>query len=143
MGRGDAPVLVDQEGGRVQRLGPPHWQRHPAAAREEFRESPGQRRDEHPASRLAKRVAGQKPRRADEEGDAEGDEDVGEAGDEAQALVVVSPLRRRLRLLAGEPAEGLDLRRGDDAAGHRTRQESVVDHRRAGGHEERWRIAPI
>lgn len=27
----DAPVLVDQEGGRVQRLGPPHWRRYPAA----------------------------------------------------------------------------------------------------------------
>ncbi len=25
-----APVLVDQEGGRVQRLGPPHWPRYPA-----------------------------------------------------------------------------------------------------------------
>jgi beta-N-acetylhexosaminidase len=25
LGRQDAPVLVDQEGGRVQRLGPPHW----------------------------------------------------------------------------------------------------------------------
>lgn len=24
-GTGDAPVLIDQEGGRVQRLGPPHW----------------------------------------------------------------------------------------------------------------------
>ena len=33
VGREDAPVLVDQEGGRVQRLGPPHWPRHPAAAR--------------------------------------------------------------------------------------------------------------
>ena len=33
VGRRDAPVMVDQEGGRVQRLGPPHWQRHPAAAR--------------------------------------------------------------------------------------------------------------
>ena len=33
VGRGDAPVLVDQEGGRVQRLAPPHWQRLPAAAR--------------------------------------------------------------------------------------------------------------
>lgn len=31
-GRSDAPVLVDQEGGRVQRLGPPHWRRHPPAA---------------------------------------------------------------------------------------------------------------
>ncbi len=28
----DAPVLVDQEGGRVQRLGPPHWPRYPAGA---------------------------------------------------------------------------------------------------------------
>ena len=28
--RDDAPVLVDQEGGRVQRLGPPHWRRRPA-----------------------------------------------------------------------------------------------------------------
>ncbi len=32
VGRGDAPVLVDQEGGRVQRLGPPHWPRYPAGA---------------------------------------------------------------------------------------------------------------
>lgn len=29
VGRPDAPVLVDQEGGRVQRLGPPHWRRFP------------------------------------------------------------------------------------------------------------------
>jgi beta-N-acetylhexosaminidase len=28
----EAPVLVDQEGGRVQRLGPPHWPRYPAGA---------------------------------------------------------------------------------------------------------------
>lgn len=28
----DAPVLVDQEGGRVQRLGPPHWPEYPPAA---------------------------------------------------------------------------------------------------------------
>ena len=28
----DAPVLVDQEGGRVQRLGPPHWPGYPAGA---------------------------------------------------------------------------------------------------------------
>ncbi len=27
--RDDAPVLIDQEGGRVQRLGPPHWGRYP------------------------------------------------------------------------------------------------------------------
>ncbi|MFV4649205.1 glycoside hydrolase family 3 N-terminal domain-containing protein, partial [Mycobacterium tuberculosis] len=25
-----APVLIDQEGGRVQRLGPPHWPKYPA-----------------------------------------------------------------------------------------------------------------
>ena len=33
LGRGEAMVLVDQEGGRVQRLGPPNWRRHPAAGR--------------------------------------------------------------------------------------------------------------
>ena len=27
--RPDAPILIDQEGGRVQRLGPPHWHRYP------------------------------------------------------------------------------------------------------------------
>ena len=32
VGRSDAPVLVDQEGGRVQRLGPPVWPAAPAAA---------------------------------------------------------------------------------------------------------------
>ena len=29
VGRSDAPVLIDQEGGRVQRLGPPHWGKYP------------------------------------------------------------------------------------------------------------------
>jgi beta-N-acetylhexosaminidase len=29
MGRADAPVLIDQEGGRVQRLKPPHWPIYP------------------------------------------------------------------------------------------------------------------
>jgi beta-N-acetylhexosaminidase len=29
----EAPVLIDQEGGRVARLGPPHWREAPAAAR--------------------------------------------------------------------------------------------------------------
>src|SRR6476660_2933234 len=29
----EAPVLVDQEGGRVQRLGPPHWPTYPPGAR--------------------------------------------------------------------------------------------------------------
>jgi len=32
VGRNDAPVLIDQEGGRVQRMGPPHWPAYPAAA---------------------------------------------------------------------------------------------------------------
>jgi beta-N-acetylhexosaminidase len=29
VGRADAPILIDQEGGRVQRLGPPHWPKYP------------------------------------------------------------------------------------------------------------------
>ena len=32
LGRTDAPVLVDQEGGRVQRMRPPVWRRYPSAA---------------------------------------------------------------------------------------------------------------
>jgi beta-N-acetylhexosaminidase len=30
--RPDAPVMIDQEGGRVQRLRPPHWRRYPPAS---------------------------------------------------------------------------------------------------------------
>ena len=33
IGRADAPVLIDQEGGRVARLKPPHWRAAPAPAR--------------------------------------------------------------------------------------------------------------
>jgi beta-N-acetylhexosaminidase len=33
IGRPAAPVLIDQEGGRVARLRPPHWRSYPAAAR--------------------------------------------------------------------------------------------------------------
>ncbi|MBV9015667.1 MAG: beta-N-acetylhexosaminidase [Alphaproteobacteria bacterium] len=33
VGRAEAPVLIDQEGGRVQRLQPPHWRKYPAPAR--------------------------------------------------------------------------------------------------------------
>jgi beta-N-acetylhexosaminidase len=33
VGRPDAPVLIDQEGGRVARLKPPHWRAAPAGAR--------------------------------------------------------------------------------------------------------------
>ncbi len=32
VGRSDAPVLIDQEGGRVQRLRPPHWPSYPPGA---------------------------------------------------------------------------------------------------------------
>lgn len=32
VGRPDAPILIDQEGGRVQRLKPPHWRQAPPAA---------------------------------------------------------------------------------------------------------------
>ncbi len=32
VGRADAPVLIDQEGGRVARLAPPEWRAYPAAA---------------------------------------------------------------------------------------------------------------
>ena len=31
-GRGDAPILIDQEGGRIARLGAPHWRAAPPAA---------------------------------------------------------------------------------------------------------------
>ena len=31
-GRAEVPVLIDQEGGRVQRLGPPHWPTYPPGA---------------------------------------------------------------------------------------------------------------
>src|SRR3979411_1950147 len=33
VGRADAPVLLDEEGGRGARLQPPHWRTYPAAAR--------------------------------------------------------------------------------------------------------------
>ena len=32
VGDADTPVLIDQEGGRVQRMGPPHWAKYPPAA---------------------------------------------------------------------------------------------------------------
>src|SRR3954452_12351395 len=32
LGHPEAPVLIDQEGGRVQRLAPPHWPVYPAGA---------------------------------------------------------------------------------------------------------------
>jgi beta-N-acetylhexosaminidase len=42
----EAHVLVDQEGGRVQRLGPPHWRAYPAAARLGAMDVPLARREE-------------------------------------------------------------------------------------------------
>ena len=49
----EAPVLVDQEGGRVQRLGPPHWPAYPAGA------VYGELYDREPASGMAAaRLAG-------------------------------------------------------------------------------------
>ena len=40
VGRDDAPVLIDQEGGRVQRMGPPHWDVCPAPSRFESSQAP-------------------------------------------------------------------------------------------------------
>jgi beta-N-acetylhexosaminidase len=49
----EAPILVDQEGGRVQRLGPPHWPTYPPGARY------GALYDREPAAGLAAaRLAG-------------------------------------------------------------------------------------
>jgi beta-N-acetylhexosaminidase len=47
IGNANAPVLIDQEGGRVQRLKPPHWQNRPAARRfgELFDRHPDQGRE--------------------------------------------------------------------------------------------------
>lgn len=47
VGRADAPVLIDQEGGRVARLGPPHWRAAPAPARfgEIFQRDAGRARE--------------------------------------------------------------------------------------------------
>ncbi|MGP8192777.1 MAG: beta-N-acetylhexosaminidase [Methylovirgula sp.] len=45
LGRADADVLVDQEGGRVQRLAPPHWRAYPAAARFQAAELPLERKE--------------------------------------------------------------------------------------------------
>ena len=40
VGRAGAPVLVDQEGGRVQRMGPPHWRAYPAPSALETKLAP-------------------------------------------------------------------------------------------------------
>jgi beta-N-acetylhexosaminidase len=53
VGRHDAPVLIDQEGGRVQRLGPPLWPVYPAAASYSRINDPQSRRE---AIRLGTRL---------------------------------------------------------------------------------------
>ncbi len=47
VGRADAPVLIDQEGGRVQRLRPPHWPSFPPQKRfgDLYRVDPGRGRE--------------------------------------------------------------------------------------------------
>ena len=57
VGRADAPVLIDQEGGRVQRMGPPHWRAYPAAAAIEAGLEPSRGR-----GRRASRRAPDRPR---------------------------------------------------------------------------------
>jgi beta-N-acetylhexosaminidase len=42
VGRADAPVLIDQEGGRVQRMGPPNWLAFPAAGQIDAVFAPGE-----------------------------------------------------------------------------------------------------
>ena len=53
VGRADAPVFIDQEGGRVQRMAPPHWRAFPAAQRFLAELPPGRARE---AARLAARL---------------------------------------------------------------------------------------
>lgn len=62
LGRAEAALLVDQEGGRVQRLGPPNWRAYPAAARFQALDLPldGQER----LVRLAARLMAQDLRQA-------------------------------------------------------------------------------
>ena len=52
VGRGDAPVLIDQEGGRVARLRPPHWRLYPSAARLASLPDPLAERAAHLSARL-------------------------------------------------------------------------------------------
>jgi beta-N-acetylhexosaminidase len=52
VGREDAPILIDQEGGRIQRLGPPHWPAYPTGRA--YGELPADRRRE--VTRLGARL---------------------------------------------------------------------------------------
>src|SRR3979490_1891283 len=55
LGRAEAPVLIDQEGGRVQRLGPPQWPAYPPGA------SYGQLYDRDPEAGRAAAQLGARP----------------------------------------------------------------------------------
>ena len=52
VGRADAPILIDQEGGRVARLRPPHWRLYPSAAQLAFVADPFAERAVRLGSRL-------------------------------------------------------------------------------------------
>ncbi len=79
----DAPVLIDQEGGRVQRLGPPQWSAYPAAAR--FEAELGEKAEE--GVRLAMRLIAHDLREAGVTIDCAPDLDV---ADEATHAVIGS-----------------------------------------------------
>ena len=51
----EAPILIDQEGGRVQRMGPPHWRRYPPG-RAYSRASPGDPLMQREMARLGARL---------------------------------------------------------------------------------------
>ena len=55
VGREDAPVLVDQEGGRVQRLKPPQWRAAPAPGRSKAPNDTSSSEKVSPASASASR----------------------------------------------------------------------------------------
>ncbi|HSI40066.1 MAG TPA: beta-N-acetylhexosaminidase [Xanthobacteraceae bacterium] len=56
VGRPDAPVLIDQEGGRVQRLSPPHWPAYPPAGVFAARAEAGDLEGARTAARLGARL---------------------------------------------------------------------------------------
>jgi len=55
VGRPNAPILIDQEGGRVQRMGPPDWRKYPAAA-QYLKASRGDVEEAASLARLASRL---------------------------------------------------------------------------------------